>query len=92
MGELKVQIRVIIRLWKKDKMIREQHLLLRLNDLEGLVPKLAAEHAESLVGSPHMIEIEFPDEPDPNERFFRFGTDPSRMVTPIGIKLGTEGA
>jgi hypothetical protein len=49
---------------------------------------IAAQHAEQMVNEPrHMIEIEFLDEPDELERFFRFGTDPSGMVAPIGIKL-----
>ena len=35
---------------------------------------------------PCMLEIEFLDEPDINQRFFRIGTDPRAMVVPIKLK------
>ncbi|HJT87654.1 MAG TPA: hypothetical protein VJ732_07350 [Bryobacteraceae bacterium] len=56
--------------------------------LEKIVPALARKHAQALAREPHMLEIEFLDEPNPQERFFRFGTDPRRMVEPIAIDLG----
>jgi len=57
--------------------------------LENLLPTLAEEHATAMAEHRlHMIEIEFLDEPDPLQRFFRFGTDPSQMVEPFEILGG----
>jgi hypothetical protein len=65
----------------------EDRVDLPIEQLDNLLPKLAEQHALAMVGRPHMIEIEFLDEPNPQERFFRFGTDPSGMVIPVEIDL-----
>lgn len=58
-------------------------------ELDKLLPDLARKHGDALAAHElHMIEIEFLDEPDQNQRYFRFGTDPSGMVVPIRVELG----
>ena len=59
-----------------------------IEDLNG-IDGLALQHVEKLLALPggelHMIELEFPDTPDPADRFFRIGTDPAAMVAPIPV-------
>ena len=50
-----------------------------------LLPGLAARHVGMLQEQPGWIEVECPDETDPNARYFRIGTDPSGMVLPIAL-------
>jgi FlaA1/EpsC-like NDP-sugar epimerase len=51
--------------------------------------QLAQKHIAKLTGAPFMVEFEFLDEKDQNERFMRFGTDPRGMVAPFAVDLDT---
>lgn len=84
-------IHIVIRGYRNNTLLLEHQTEVAEDTLEELVPLLAEMHAASMAaGELHMIEIEFLDEPDPLQRFFRFGTDPSRMVMPIQIDLSEE--
>lgn len=60
------------------------------DELEGLAEKHALDLLARPGGDKHMIEIEFLDEPDPLQRFFRVGTDPAGMVQPIAVNLNAD--
>lgn len=79
-------IRLVVRGFVGSEMKFKDELELEERDLETLVPELAEKHAEAMgAGILTMIEIEFLDEPDPQQRFFRIGTDASGMVMPMRI-------
>lgn len=82
-------MKVIVRGFGDGKLRFEDHLELSDDQIDGnFLPSLAEKHAAALAAHDlHMIEIEFPDEPDPLTRYFRFGTDPRGMVIPIAIDL-----
>ena len=67
----------------------EEYAEVELDSLAETTERLADRHLGVLSKSKHMIEIEFLDELDPRERFFRIGTDPSMMVKPCEIDLST---
>jgi hypothetical protein len=55
------------------------------DEMEGLAEKHSMWLLALPGGEKHMIELEFLNEPDLIERFFRFGTDPAAMVAPIEV-------
>ena len=60
-------------------------------DLDTVVPRLAEGHAKATnAGFLSMIELEFLDEPDINQRFHRIGIDPSGMVMPLRVDLARK--
>jgi hypothetical protein len=83
-----MKMNVAIRGFVGKKVIFDDRVDVNEATLSELLPRLAEKHAIAMATHElHMIEIEFLDEPDPLARFFRFGTDPSRMTIPFGIKL-----
>lgn len=69
----------------------EDRISIDPDKLDELLPGLAEKHAAALATHAlHMIEIEFLDEADRSQRYFRFGTDPSGMVLPIQVDLSPE--
>ena len=81
-------IRVAIRGFVGRHKVFEERISLPMEKLDKLLPGIAEKHATALAAHElHMVEIEFLDEPDPNERFFRFGTDPTGIVMPMAIDL-----
>lgn len=81
-------IRVIIRGFLGAAMQFETPIDADEDYIDNLLPGLGEQHAHSMAdGKIDMIEIEFPDDPDPNDRFLRFGVSPQGMVAPIEFDL-----
>ena len=60
--------------------------------MDKLLPDLAVKQGKALAQHDlHMIEIEFLDEPNREQAFFRIGTDPRGMVRPVGVDLAKLG-
>jgi hypothetical protein len=70
------------------QLIFEDRLELTTEEIPVVMPRLANEHCDRLDRHGlYMVEFEFLDEPDPTERFFRFGSDPGGMVAPLQCNL-----
>ena len=78
-------MKVAIRLYRAGVLESEEQHEINDDNLAELVRSLAEKHAALMVEKPGMAEIEFLDEPNPKQRFFRIGTDPSGMVWPVRL-------
>ncbi len=79
-------LRIAVRVFVIGKLHSEEIIEATKEELSGIMPRLAAKHAELSAAEPTMIELEFLDDPS-NDRFFRIGTDPNAMVMPMAIDL-----
>lgn len=85
-----MKVNLAIRGYAGPRMMFEDRVSMDEGALDQLLPDLAKKHARALVAHElHMIEIEFLDELDPLQRFFRFGTDPRGMEQPLAVDLST---
>lgn len=82
------KIALVFRGYAEARLVFEERAEIEETELENVLPALAERHGKALACHElHMIEIEFLNEPDPMQRFLRFGTDPAGMVAPIRIDL-----
>ena len=80
--------RIIVRGFAGRKVVFEDRMEAPVDKIDAVLRQHAERHVRQMAAHElHIIEIEFLDEPNENERFFRFGTDPSGMVMPIKIPL-----
>jgi hypothetical protein len=79
---------ITARIFVAGELLGEESLELDEAQIETLLPEIARQHAKLVGDRPFMVEIEFLDEHDPQQRYFRFGSDPAGMVTPIAVSLG----
>jgi hypothetical protein len=83
-----MNLRIMIRGYLGRDIKFKQPLMVENSEFDNALEHLAAAHAKALAaGDIDMIEFEFLDEPDPNERYFRMGTKPTGMVAPMRVNL-----
>jgi hypothetical protein len=83
-----MKIRLVIRGYLGKVRQWQSSVELTEENLENLLPDLAESHCEAMAaGTLDMIEIEFLDDPDPNRRFLRIGTNPDGIVYPLRFNL-----
>ena len=81
--------------WKRGVLRFTRHSLVTADNIADEAMRSFTHNARELLDpdgsvAPHLIEIEFPDEPDPQARFMRFGTDTTMMAEPVAFELPTH--
>jgi hypothetical protein len=79
-------INLRIRVYVGKEVRFDEQITAPADEMDRILPQLAEKHATALADTPHMVEIEFLDEPDPNQRFARFGTDSTLMLKPTAVE------
>lgn len=84
--EFVTKTKVSVTVHQNGRIFSQQHYELDVGspDTDVLMANLAKEHA--LLQPPSYVEICFLDEPDPNQRYFRIGSDPRHMVLPMAFR------
>lgn len=78
-------MRLKVRAFADGALLFEEEATIRKT---GQLTEMSQRHLRRLRPFPiHMLEIEFLDIPDINQRFLRFGTDPSVMAQPQKVHL-----
>jgi hypothetical protein len=85
---LEKKLRVTIRFFVLGTQRREW-INVDAEDFHNRYVEFLETHEAQLLRWPHMFEIEFLDEPEALQRFFRFGTDKESMTQPIRLPGGT---
>lgn len=82
-----MNIRLAIRTYSRGVLQSCERIEVSPDELQNVLPDIAHKHAAAMLGAPGHVEIEFLDEPNIEERFFRIGTDPSCMRDPMRVDL-----
>jgi hypothetical protein len=79
------EIRLIVTFHVKGEFHSQRMFTFAPSVVEAMVQGIMEEHLK--LEHPNQVELCFPDEPDPEQRYYRIGTDPSGMVCPIPLVI-----
>jgi hypothetical protein len=85
-------VRIRVRGWENKEKKFDEHIELEsAAEINKRLPVIAQHHISMLADAKDwLVEIEFLDEPDPLQRFFRLGSHPTHMAVPIILNRREE--